>query len=337
MTSTWSRSWTISSSTADGVAGLMATAARLPSVLIFCTVRCRLLLPSQWTRNESEPAATNSSRKESGSEIIRWISRGSRVTRRRDWTITAPMDRFGTKCPSITSTWIRSAPPCSASTTWRPRRQPGERLEDGRFEQLFGLGFLQAVNIHFRLDDRHEARGDDLPGDLELLGHDVLDPRSVGLLDERAHLGSKDALRVGFVEQRGKLGHRLHQLDTALLRGQALVHLQKRHDPLHVPQIVRGRLPLDIPVDRVLEQDGADDALAGEAGARHDARAHLVHDLEHLCLAGPRVLLDSVGTQRAGRAAPALIQRRNEPGMGLHLLQLLVVGHLGHLVLLLFR
>ena len=96
-------------------------------------------------------------------------------------------------------------------------------------------------------------------------------------------------------------------------------------------------LPLDVPVDRVLEQDGADDALAGEAGARHDARPHLMHDREHLCLAGPRVLLDSVGTQRAGRAATALIQRRDEPGMCLHLLQLFVVGHLGHLVLRLFR
>src|SRR2546425_8771361 len=131
MTSTWSRSWTISSSTADGVAGLMATAARLPSVLIFCTVRCRLLLPSQWTRNESEPAAANSSRKKSGSEIIRWISRGRAVTRRRDWTITAPIERFGTKCPSITSTWIRSAPLCSASATCWPKRAKSAARIDG--------------------------------------------------------------------------------------------------------------------------------------------------------------------------------------------------------------
>src|SRR5882724_5460302 len=131
MTSTWSRSWMMSSSTADGVAGLMATAARLPSVLILCTVRCKLLLPSQWTRNESEPAAANSSRKKSGSEIIRWISRGRCVTRRRDWTIAGPMLRFGTKCPSITSTWIRSAPACSASATCWPRRAKSAARIDG--------------------------------------------------------------------------------------------------------------------------------------------------------------------------------------------------------------
>src|SRR4030095_8618935 len=87
MTSTWSRSWTISSSTAPGVAGLMATAALLPSALMRCTVRCRLLLPSQWTRNESEPAAANSSRKKSGFEIIRCVSRGRTVTRPRDLKI----------------------------------------------------------------------------------------------------------------------------------------------------------------------------------------------------------------------------------------------------------
>src|SRR5262249_17158527 len=34
---------------------------------------------------------------------------------------------------------------------------------------------------------------------------------------------------------------------------------------------------------------------------------------------------DAVQPQRVGRAAPALIQRRNEPGMGLHFLLLLFV------------
>src|SRR2546430_7823197 len=57
-------------------------------------------------------------------------------------------------------------------------------------------------------------RSDDLVSCFELLGHDILDAGAVGLLDDRAHLGSEDALRVGLVEQRSKLGHRLHQLDT---------------------------------------------------------------------------------------------------------------------------
>ena len=66
----------ISSSTAAGVAGLMATPTRFPNALMRCTVRDRSLLPSQWTRNESVPACANSSTKKSGFEIIRWTSSG---------------------------------------------------------------------------------------------------------------------------------------------------------------------------------------------------------------------------------------------------------------------
>src|SRR5215831_15468898 len=33
----------------------------------------------------------------------------------------APIEMLGTKCPSMTSTWIRSAPACSASSTCLPK------------------------------------------------------------------------------------------------------------------------------------------------------------------------------------------------------------------------
>ena len=133
------------------------------------------------------------------------------------------------------------------------------------------------------------------------------------------------SFRFGFLEQRGKRGHGFHQLDAVLLSCKALVHFQKRHNAFDVPKIVRCRLPLDVPVHRVLEQDGANDSLAGEARAGNHARAHLVHDRKHLVLVGPRTFFDSVKTQCLGRAATALIQRRNEAGMCLHLLQLLFV------------
>jgi hypothetical protein len=50
-----------------------------------------------------------------------------------------------------------------------------------------------------------------------------------------------------------------------------------------------------------------------------------MHDGKHLILVGPRIFFDAVKTQRIGRAATALIQRRNETGMCLHFLQLLFV------------
>jgi hypothetical protein len=46
---------------------------------------------------------------------------------------------------------------------------------------------------------------------------------------------------------------------------QGLVRFRKRHDSFHVPKVVRGRLALDVPVHRVLEQDGANNSLTGEA------------------------------------------------------------------------
>src|SRR5215510_6818226 len=108
------------------------------------------------------------------------------------------------------------------------RWQLVQLLEDRRFEQLFGLGLFRAANIHFGLDDRYQTSADDLLSCFELLIHNVLDALSVGLLDERAHLGSEYALCFGLVEQRAKLRHRLHELDPILLRCAALVHLDRK-------------------------------------------------------------------------------------------------------------
>src|SRR4029077_12863455 len=135
----------------------MATPARLPNALMRCTVRCKLLLPSQWTRNESDPASVNSSKKESGSEIIRCVSRGRRVTWRSDWTIGTPIEMLGTKCPSITSTWMRSAPACSASATCSPQASKVRR--ENRRGKLH-RGFVYIRNSSWlQLSDRlREAR-----------------------------------------------------------------------------------------------------------------------------------------------------------------------------------
>src|SRR5437588_863638 len=91
--------------------------------------------------------------------------------------------------------------------------------------------------------------------------------------------------------------------------------------------ILCGRPPFDVPVHRVLEEDGSKDPLPGEGGAGDDAGAHLVHEREHLLVVGPRPFLDSVSAQCAGRAATALIQRRYEPRTGFHLPQLFFEAH----------
>src|SRR5258705_2628380 len=63
--------------------------------------------------------------------IMRCASSGSRVTRRSERTTAGPSVRFGTKCPSMTSTWMRSAPAASASATCSPRRAKSADRIDG--------------------------------------------------------------------------------------------------------------------------------------------------------------------------------------------------------------
>src|SRR5207247_10801781 len=77
----------------------------------------QFLVARPWDKKESVPACANSSTKRSGFEIIRCASSGRRIAFRSDRMIGAPIEILGTKCPSITSTWIRSAPARSASAT----------------------------------------------------------------------------------------------------------------------------------------------------------------------------------------------------------------------------
>jgi hypothetical protein len=103
---------------------------------------------------------------------------------------------------------------------------------------------------------------------------------------------------------------------------QALVDLEERHDLLLLPQVGGRRLPADLAVHRVLEQDRAEDAVAAEARARDDARAHLVHEVEHLLLARPSLLVEPVELEGLGRASAALVEGRDESVLGLDLLEL---------------
>ena len=114
-------------------------------------------------------------------------------------------------------------------------------------------------------------------------------------------------------------------MDPVLFICQALVHFHKRHNAFYIPEIVRSRLPLDVPVHRPLEQDCSENTRAGEAGAGNDARPHLVHERKHLRFVGPGALLDPVIKQRLGSAAAALVERRNEAGLRLDFLELLLL------------
>ena len=164
------------------------------------------------------------------------------------------------------------------------------------FKEGLGLGFLRAMDIHFRFDDGHQARCKDLGRHLELLIYDVPDPSEVDLVDDRTHLGAENALCFGFFEQRSELRHRFHQAHAVFLLRKAVVHFQERDDSFHSPEIVRRGPPLDVPIHSVLKKDGAKDPFAVEAGAGDDAGAHPMHNRKHLIFVGPRSLFDAIGS-----------------------------------------
>src|SRR5260221_11989680 len=85
------------------------------------------------------------------------------------------------------------------------RREFVEVIKNGRVKQCFCLGLFRAMNIDFRFDDGHESRPQNLRRYFELLADNRFDASGIGLLDEGALLGSKDALSIGLVEQGGQL------------------------------------------------------------------------------------------------------------------------------------
>ena len=96
---------------------------------------------------------------------------------------------------------------------------------------------------------------------------------------------------------------------------------------LLVPQVLGGPHALNVAIHRVLEQDRTEDAIAAEALARDDARAHLMDLGEHLVVAGVFALLDAVEPQCLGRGATALIEGSDEPVLGFDLVELLFEAH----------
>ena len=142
----------------------------------------------------------------------------------------------------------------------------------------------------------------------------LLMPAALACLMTERILVPKMRFALALSSSAASCGHRLHQLNPILLSCKALVDFQKRHDSFHVPEIVRGWLPLDVPVHRVLEQDGAKNPLAVEAGAGDDARAHLMHERKHLILVGPGIFLDSVRRSAPGVLPPLWSSAAMKPG-----------------------
>ena len=166
---------------------------------------------------------------------------------------------------------------------------------EGIGKQEFGFGLVRRIDRHFGFDDRHQTVVEDRSADLELLGDDRLDAGCVRLVDDRAHLGAIDAGGVGTVEQIEESWVRGQQLHAVVALCESGVALDERHDAHAFPQVLSGRHAVDESVHRLLEQDGADDAAAGERLARDETSAHRMDEVEHFVGVGPRRLVDAIG------------------------------------------
>mmetsp|Transcript_64407 Transcript_64407/g.163256 ORF Transcript_64407/g.163256 Transcript_64407/m.163256 type:complete len:211 (+) Transcript_64407:226-858(+) len=167
---------------------------------------------------------------------------------------------------------------------------------------------VRCMYVHLRLQDGHQALGQDTPGDVELLLHNGLDALLVEVLDHRSLLGAEDASGHAAIQQVVQRRHVLHQLHAILLLGQTLVDLQEGHHPLLLPQELRRGHAADLPVHGRLEEDRSHDAGAIELRVRDDAAAHLVHSVHHLRLACVRLVVHTVATQGLPSAATTLVE-----------------------------
>ncbi len=139
ISSTMSRSASTGRTTSSGESGLTATAAFFPSARMRATVFGRSGTASTWTLMRSAPARAKSSRKRSGSTIIRWRSSGICVHLRIAFTTAGPMVMLGTNWPSMTSTCSMSAPAASTAFTSSPRRAKSAARIDGAIRMGRGI------------------------------------------------------------------------------------------------------------------------------------------------------------------------------------------------------
>ena len=169
-----------------------------------------------------------------------------------------------------------------------------------------------ALDVHLGLDDRHQAVGEHLLGDLELLRDDRGDARVVGEVDDRTLLGAEHAERLG----RGRAARRGPGIGfiswTPLASSSSpLSILMNGTTPRSISACGAG-LPSTVAVHRPLEQDRADHLAAAEAGRGDDPRAHLVDQAEHLLVVRPCVVLDAIALERLGRRSALLVERGDE-------------------------
>ena len=131
-------------------------------------------------------------------------------------------------------------------------------------------------------------------------------------MNNRAHLRAKNAQCCGALQNAVQIWHRFEQLHVFGCVLQALVDLQKWHNATLLPQILRRRLPLEIPIHRIFKENRADHFTACEVRRAHNSAAHRVDHIKHFGITGEGFRINPIGGQSFGGRATALIQSGNK-------------------------
>ena len=187
-------------------------------------------------------------------------------------------------------------------------RKSVQLSEDFVAQDGFGLGLIGDGDVHFGLDDRHQAVRENLHTDFKLLCDDGFDAFGVRCVDDRAFFGAKDAFGHGAREKGVEVRHRFHQLNAVCLVCESLVDFQEGHDRFCVPEEFSGRGAVDVAVHGHFKEDRADDFVAREGRGFDDPRPHLVDHVEHLGVAVVFAFFNTVEAQGLGGRAATLVE-----------------------------
>merc|ERR1719375_1439231 len=205
------------------------------------------------------------------------------------------------------------------------RLERSETLHELGEQQFLNLGLVLGGDVYLRLQNWNHSLGDGALTELELLCDQFLDAFWIRGLDLRSLLGAPDALGQAPVQHFFQAWVLFHHLDAISRGRQADVTLQKRHHLLLFPQVLARGHTIDITIDSVLEQDGANDLALLVSRICHDLGAQVVHFAHHLGVILVVLVCDAIGRQGLWAGAATLVKGRNETCILGHLLQLLLL------------
>ena len=193
------------------------------------------------------------------------------------------------------------------------------------FQQIFRRLLVGNEDIHLRLKNRNQSGIGNTAANFKLLVHDFFNSVRIGRFDNRPHFRSENMPFLRPFQQFLQIVDRLHHPDAVFLFRKSLVHLQDRQNPFLFPQVICGKLPVNLPFHRVLKKNCPQNMLGSESWACHNPGPHLMDKVEHLLIAVIGFIRNTIEPESLRRAPAALIQCRDKTVSLVHPFKLFLI------------